>query len=65
MENITIPMEEYKELLMIKGKYQELKSNQTIQLPTWREPSLTRTLYGTCEELPKPPYKTTCTNRGG
>ena len=27
---ITIPMEEYKELLMIKGKYEELKLNSYI-----------------------------------
>lgn len=25
MEEITIPMEEYKELLIIKGKYEELR----------------------------------------
>ena len=25
MENITIPLEEYKELLSIKGRYEELK----------------------------------------
>ena len=30
MENITIPMEEYKELLIIKGKYEELKSQTRI-----------------------------------
>ena len=32
-KTIEIPMEEYKELLMIKGRYEELKSqkaNQTI-----------------------------------
>ena len=27
---IEIPLEEYKELLVIKGKYEELKSQQTI-----------------------------------
>lgn len=27
---ITIPMEEYKELLMIKGKYEELKLNSYV-----------------------------------
>lgn len=31
MENITIPMEEYKELLIIKGKYEELKGSKTIE----------------------------------
>lgn len=30
-ENITIPLEEYKELLMIKGKYEELKFQQHIR----------------------------------
>ena len=30
MENITISMEEYKELLIIKGKYEELKMQQHI-----------------------------------
>ncbi len=32
MENkeITISMQEYKELLIIKGKYEELKSQQTV-----------------------------------
>ena len=27
-EMITIPLEEYKELLMIKGRYEELKKHQ-------------------------------------
>lgn len=31
-KNITISMEEYKELLIIKGKYEELKSQQTKQI---------------------------------
>ena len=30
---ITIPFEEYKELLMIKGKYEELKSQLTLISP--------------------------------
>lgn len=30
MGNITIPMEEYKELLIIKGKYEELKHQKMI-----------------------------------
>lgn len=43
MENdnrlISIPMNEYKELLIIKGKYEELKSQQTskVNLPLIRE----------------------------
>ncbi len=60
MENITISMEEYKELLMIKGKYEELKSNQITNPIIWREPTLTRTIYGSGEQIPEPPYKTFC-----
>lgn len=30
MDTITIPIEEYKELLIIKGKYEEIKGRQTI-----------------------------------
>ena len=54
-ETITISLEEYKELLMIKGKYEELKSKQSNQgLPN------TILLKETKEELPKYPYKLTC-----
>ena len=31
MEEITIPMEEYKELLITKGKYEELKCKQIVK----------------------------------
>jgi hypothetical protein len=31
--NIVISLEEYKELLIIKGKYEELKSNQSLNIP--------------------------------
>lgn len=58
MENITIPMEEYKELLIIKGKYEELKSSQTPII--WKEPTLTRTIYGSGEQIPESPYKIFC-----
>lgn len=51
-------MEEYKELLMIKGKYEELKSNQNPIV--FREPTLTKTLYGSCKQIPELPYKITC-----
>ena len=37
MENITIPMEEYKELLQIKGRYEELKM-QKIYMNFDKEP---------------------------
>ena len=54
MENkeITITMEEYKELLMIKGKYEELKSQQTLK----QNYSLTRDLTEKYE-IPKPHIK--------
>lgn len=53
-KGITISMEEYKELLMIKGRYEELKSQQTIITSC---PS-TRSL----DEIIKnfEPYKITC-----
>lgn len=41
MENIIIPMEEYKELLMIKGKYEELKSQQVKPILV-REPKIAK-----------------------
>ena len=58
LEEITIIMEEYKELLIIKGKYEELKSNQSGMW--WNKPTLTRTLYGSGEPLPENPIKITC-----
>lgn len=45
MDNITIPMEEYKQLLEIKGRYEELKEQKRYQnsIPTTiYKPSLTR-----------------------
>lgn len=58
MENqvITIPMEEYKELLIIKGKYEELKSQQTIIKPNY---TLTRDLIEKYK-TPEPPCKINC-----
>ncbi len=39
LETITITMEEYKELLIIKGRYEELKSQQKNTQPIiMREP---------------------------
>lgn len=54
MENkeITIPMEEYKELLIIKGKYEELKSQQT-------PPLIMRDFTLKDSKKPEPPYKIT------
>lgn len=40
IDKITITLEEYKELLIIKGKYEELKSREgswTKPTITWRE----------------------------
>lgn len=49
-EIITIPMEEYKELLIIKGKYEELKNKNIISIPSvWND-----------EIKYEYPYKVTC-----
>lgn len=55
MENITISMEEYKELLMIKGKYEELKSQQILK-PTYTGIRDLSEKY----TAPESPYKITC-----
>lgn len=58
---IGIPIEEYKELLMIKGKYEELKSQQNI--PWTVRPNGTTITYTNTREQDKeltPPYKVTC-----
>lgn len=54
MENkeITISMEEYKELLIIKGKYEELKSQQ-------REPLIISDFKLKDSKIPEPPCKIT------
>jgi hypothetical protein len=59
-ETITITLEEYKELLMIKGKYEELKS---IYCPSLTYPKTTITYRDLSEDNTKelkPPYKVTC-----
>ena len=49
-ETITIPMEEYKELLIIKGKYEESKNKNIISIPSvWQD-----------EIKYENPYKVTC-----
>lgn len=48
MEEITIPMEEYKELLVIKGKYEELKM--------LKHPLI---IYDGQKDI-KPPFEITC-----
>lgn len=49
MQEITIPIEEYKELLIIKGKYEEIRRLQKPLI-----------LYDVEKESPKTPYKITC-----
>ena len=61
MEEITISMEEYKELLIIKGKYEELKS-QERNVITYTPRDFSRTFYG--EPIPKETYKITCEGKG-
>lgn len=58
---IEIPFEEYKELLIIKGRYEELKSQQTI--PWTVKPNGTTITYTNTRETEKdltPPYQVTC-----
>ena len=58
---IEIPFEEYKELLIIKGRYEELKSQQNI--PWTVNPRGTTITYKSTKEQDKeltPPYKVTC-----
>lgn len=56
-EKITITLEEYKELLMIKGKYEELKSKDNpIRIASvWRDNFSKTEVY---------PYKVACTKEG-
>lgn len=57
-DKISIPLEEYKELLMIKGKYEELKALYGTQtLPSY--PKITYAEYSKEKDL-KPPYTATC-----
>lgn len=66
---IEIPFEEYKELLTIKGKYEELKSNQSIQYVPLTLPTSPLTMptiiynddkHTGCNPDIYPPYKITC-----
>lgn len=62
MKEITIPIEEYKELLIVKGKYEELKS---IYYGPY---SSTKITYRGLEDegvQMAPPYKITCDNSLG
>ena len=61
-KTIEIPLEEYKELLMIKGKYEELKNLQVTPLTI--NPLNTKITYRDAEgkEISNPsyPYEVTC-----
>ena len=54
---IEIPLEEYKELLIIKGKYEELKS---MPVHPWNPTKITWKQTG--GELLEPPHTVTCDN---
>lgn len=64
-EEITITMEEYKELLIIKGKYEELKSRETKPI-IWSGYNEKGTTILPCRDIQTtdpiiaPPYKITC-----
>lgn len=55
-KKIAIPIEEYKELLIIKGKYEELKSQELYKKPWVNPPTLTGDFPPYCD-----PNKTTIT----
>ena len=60
-EKVVISLEEYKELLTIKGRYEELKSQQTI--PWTVKPNGTTITYTNTRDTEKdltPPYQVTC-----
>lgn len=56
IERIYIPLEEYKELLTIKGKYEELKSMY------YGPYTNTKITYRGEDRIIDPPYKFTCEN---
>ena len=60
---IGIPLEEYKELLIIKGKYEEYKSSKLVLWDGRKEDGTTiipqREIHTTDSSI-NPPYKITC-----
>lgn len=58
-ETITISMEEYKELIMIKGKYEELKSLYQYPIHVYPKTNITYRDFNNEKDL-IPPYKITC-----
>ena len=62
-ETIAISMEEYKELIMIKGKYEELKSLFPYPIHTYPKTNITYRDFKDPWKNEKdltPPYKITC-----
>lgn len=58
---IEIPFEEYKELLIIKGRYEELKSQQSIPwIVNPKDATITYTNTKRQDKELTPPYKVTC-----
>lgn len=59
-KTITITLEEYKELLNVKGRYEELKSIYCSSL-AYPKPTITyRDFTKEQDKDLKPPYKVTC-----
>ena len=58
-EKITISLEEYKQLLIIKGKYEELKSQKSVTQP-FNPTKITYTGPDGKRADLTPPYKVTC-----
>lgn len=58
-ETITITLKEYKELLIIKGKYEELKESQQITCVPWNTHITYKNADDWLEKETKP-YKVTC-----
>lgn len=58
-ETITITLKEYKELLIIKGKYEELKERQQITCVPWNTHITYKNADDWLEKETKP-YKVTC-----
>ena len=64
-ETITITLEEYKELLEIKGKYKELKVHPEIKYIYVYVPSTPGIPWKPNEPFYYDPYKITCNNTTG
>lgn len=59
---VTITMEEYKELLETKGRYEELKTIYLNTIPQPYKPTITWTSANEGLGISKEPYRVTCEN---